>query len=57
MQYAGRRDGSVSKVPEHEDLGVSHRSHTLKKQSIVECTCDPSAGEVKTGNSQGSLAS
>lgn len=51
MQYAGQRDGSVSKVPEHEDLSVSYRSHTLKKQSMVECTCDPSAGEVKTGAS------
>lgn len=51
MQYAGQRDGSVSKVPKHEDLSVSYRSHTLKKQSMVECTCDPSAGEVKTGAS------
>lgn len=47
MQYTGRKDSSVSKVPVHKNLRVSHRSHTLKKQSMVECACDPSAREVK----------
>lgn len=49
MQYTDRRESAVCKAPVHKDLRVSQRHHTLKKQSMVECACDPSAGEVKTG--------